>query len=98
PPVSSFFPYTTLFRSLMILSSIVSTAVVYDGFDWQIGTFSDHLYRPLAYAVPLGILIAVYKWRAEKEGKQRTHNYSIEKLGATLDRKSTRLNSSHVSI
>ncbi|HLR81091.1 MAG TPA: hypothetical protein VK119_11065 [Bacillota bacterium] len=69
---------------LMILSSIVSTAVVYDGFDWQIGTFSDHLYRPLAYAVPLGILIAVYKWRAEKEGKQRTHNYFIEKLGATF--------------
>src|SRR5699024_6032672 len=59
-------------------------AVVYDGFDWQIGTFSDHLYRPLAYAVPLGILIAVYKWRAEKEGKQRTHNYFIEKLGATF--------------
>src|SRR5690625_7051655 len=68
PPISTFFPYTTLFRS----------------------------HRNREYSI--GIQIWREKRRLESNRYRSRHRQSPARAGDTIDRKSTRLNSSHVAI
>src|SRR5690349_24113290 len=73
PPRSTLFPYTTLFRSLVIIVAFV-------------------LVLRKAFAVIRPIFRERGKINAEVTGRL------TESLGGVRDRKSTRLNSSHVEI
>src|SRR5690606_41612820 len=87
-PLSTLFPYTTLFRSLIRIIWIVATLVIYLGFK----TYNFSFPLVLIKLVPLVLL-----WFAvRKDGidfLSGPKNYPL-----FLDRKSTRLNSSHVKI
>src|SRR5437870_8942571 len=65
PPISTLFPYTTLFRSVV---------------------------------VPLEYLLAEEHWRQELVGRMLPSHLLSLRVNADQDRKSTRLNSSHVAI
>src|SRR3712207_8306763 len=85
PPRSTLFPYTTLFRSLF----------------WKISAHSSSIGATatvaLLYSRPLGVLL----WAcaiAVGWARVRTRNHTPMQVLAGLDRKSTRLNSSHANI
>src|SRR5258708_15655802 len=83
PPRSTLFPYTTLFRSLLLTPTMPMTAFAVnenaawggDGVDigWTPFTLTFNLTRQPAATIPCG----------------------LDREGLPIDRKSTRLNSSH---
>src|SRR5207249_5280214 len=93
PPTSSLFPYTTLFRSCMDMSpafikgaheSLPSASLTFDKF---------HITKIMGDAVD--------KTRREERAEHeelKGRRYALLRNPETIDRKSTRLNSSHVSI
>src|SRR5690606_42164624 len=95
PPLTTLFPYTTLFRSLSLrlyLSEQIPEAtkvqMIYDGvslkgLDKPFITLED-------YAAPMSLMAAGRKSYSE--------TYNIQLGVFAEDRKSTRLNSSHVKI
>src|SRR5207253_11485773 len=92
PPISTLFPYTTLFRSFSMFSSDLAI---------DLGTANT-----LVYAKGKGIvvnepsIIAVNKNTNEVEavGKEAKEMLGRTPGNIVADRKSTRLNSSHVAI
>src|SRR5256885_2575557 len=83
PPRSTLFPYTTLFRS--------SSTVSYPGTSFSVRTDIDKVMRRSLYA---------RTWRLAQRLKRgaRTPYQYVQKVDAFQDRKSTRLNSSHLVI
>src|SRR5438105_9888394 len=80
PPMSTLFPYTTLFRSYPVYLSTKNTILkVYDG------TFKNTFQR---------VFDAEFKSRFDAQGLTYEHRL-IDDMVASKDRKSTRLNSSH---
>src|SRR5690242_21341940 len=84
PLCSTLFPYTTLFRSLLVFMGVVSPGFSFANFaanGWAgESTFSLTSIGGIIAAIPFAIWFFL----------------AIE--GAAIDRKSTRLNSSHMSI
>src|SRR5207302_10940383 len=80
PPISTLFPYTTLFRSLFAKSLLQEC--IQD---------SDTL-----LSIQMCLLNLLLQYSFEKYSKGKSQNHSICIL--RQDRKSTRLNSSHVKI
>src|SRR5436305_10374613 len=84
PPSSTLFPYTTLFRSVVL------------GYDDTLHVTVDdmaHHVGAVARARPRALIVADLPWLSFHVSREETvHN------AARLDRKSTRLNSSHVRI
>src|SRR5690606_41546260 len=91
-PRSTLFPYTTLFRSLLLLIGSL----------YYLDTLFPYLFRGLDYipisAVFFGVffLYSLLKKFIQTFGSQGNTNGGKQKR--PLDRKSTRLNSSHVKI
>src|SRR5438309_7150045 len=77
PPRSTLFPYTTLFRSARILTSVAYV--------------EQHAARPFDQALAAA-LDPQHAARAERRAARRDESEQL------VDRKSTRLNSSHSSI
>src|SRR2546430_11295732 len=87
PPRSTLFPYTTLFRSMAIVSLRDQRITVYDATGWI-------LRAPVSSGqkgreTPAGIFSVI-----QKEAEHYSNLYD----DAYIDRKSTRLNSSHSQI
>src|SRR5690606_41371882 len=93
PPLATLFPYTTLFRSMMVFMGSVPLGAPI------IGWIGEHAgAREALVASGLmsggGIALAAFGyWMLAKRGARRAQARAVE-----LDRKSTRLNSSHVKI
>src|SRR5438132_4243080 len=81
PPISTLFPYTTLFRSLFAEAALIGA---------ERGPHRPDLVAELA-ADALGM-------RHAFAAAVRVFEERIEKVARALDRKSTRLNSSHTVI
>src|SRR5699024_12390688 len=88
PPTSILFPYTTLFRSSNVLYDGRSVSLIDFGLSRYEGT--EGLKFDLDYACFGNILLYLLYSNYPKKGKSAWYD--------ELDRKSTRLNSSHVSI
>src|SRR5205823_14890707 len=84
PPMSTLFPYTTLFRSCTVTGVMSSRQVGRSAPFWTISSPSRFPFRP-----PLSLTFA---FRLQSSSSASTY------LGPVLDRKSTRLNSSHYLI
>src|SRR3712207_6984883 len=84
PPRSTLFPYTTLFRSLAVASEVL------EGF--EDGVWLVEL-APLSEPDLVARTVASVLWVREPPGVA-----PAEALAGHLDRKSTRLNSSHANI
>src|SRR5207249_8787390 len=90
PPTSTLFPYTTLFRSVGVLG-------YFKYYDFFVSS-TDNLLSVVGLSVPLGLRtivlpvgVSFYTFMAI--------SYVVDTYrGDFVDRKSTRLNSSHVSI
>src|SRR5690606_40757899 len=84
PPRSSPFPYTTLFRSARRVAAVRH----------------DHADRPvvLAHVDPLDVDLFERRLARPRVGPRLAHHREREGRGQYTDRKSTRLNSSHVKI
>src|SRR5207249_9685318 len=87
PPISTLFPYTTLFRS-------VGAAVAWCGRAPRTGRLS----RPLAHGLLAALALVLLGWAALTIRQERIWHDSVTLWSRAADRKSTRLNSSHVSI
>src|SRR5699024_12704286 len=85
PPCSTLFPYTTLFRSLYLFLHLLPFLKIFWG--------SHYLYTFLEIIFYL-FLFLLHKTFLDTFSKNKT----LEYLLLDKDRKSTRLNSSHVSI
>src|SRR3712207_8393379 len=85
PPRSTLFPYTTLFRSLVTRRESYVKGRTYDQMRLLTGS---------------GLLtLEGTPWRQRRKLAQPSfHKESIRRLTAGIDRKSTRLNSSHANI
>src|SRR5207253_5644499 len=93
PPVSALFPYTTLFRSLWGGVHGVGLCLT-RMFRWRFGEPARlPLYRIVAgwFATFITVMLARIFFRAPSMATA----YAV--LGGMVDRKSTRLNSSHVA-
>src|SRR3712207_9181331 len=94
PPRSTLFPYTTLFRSLVLPVASVADAV------WPLP--STALLTPLLVAL-LSLALTMELWRVVQASERRAAialllpGLGLQRL-TTRDRKSTRLNSSHANI
>src|SRR3712207_7889670 len=90
PPRSTLFPYTTLFRSYL---GIPLTIVTIAGLPVMLGVGID-------YAIQMHARVEeeVVLDRAEHPIQETSRNLGPALLVVTLDRKSTRLNSSHANI
>src|SRR5207245_9152543 len=85
-------PYTTLFRSSGLVSGGVETVV---------GVAHDDLFGPVVMFGLGGVFVEVLgdvTFRVPPFGWDQARRMLDELKGSTLDRKSTRLNSSHGSI
>src|SRR5438067_7454970 len=82
PLISTLFPYTTLFRSQAIIGSASCVLLASAGRRF----FSDRV------GVACGLMLAIYAPAIFFDGLVQKSTLDV------LDRKSTRLNSSHVSI
>ena len=91
PPRSTLFPYTTLFRSLLIAAT---TAMTYIHPTWW--PEQDFVIPCVVIWSYLGIA-----WRLDDPSEEIILTYGMEIIHAMqwacIDRKSTRLNSSHMS-
>src|SRR3712207_8553133 len=83
PPRSTLFPYTTLFRSALVLDLHNVDSVLFDD-------IVDHLRRRPRYAA----MLRDGFWAEVRTDLVR----GVERLAVDQDRKSTRLNSSHANI
>src|SRR5690606_41874251 len=91
PPISTLFPYTTLFRSLVIMIA------AYDAGSSQFPVF--HPYPDVAYyALTARNAWGAVGFRKDQWGAKDEYLKKIAELNSKSDRKSTRLNSSHVKI
>src|SRR5207253_9656815 len=92
PPPSTLFPYTTLFRSALALLLVLIIRYKFQAF---VALLVVSLALGLAAGLPpVVVVVAVGKGIGEILAGVAV----ILALGAMLDRKSTRLNSSHVAI
>src|SRR5262245_62456063 len=82
PPRSTLFPYTTLFRSRQSKRDDIKKNIKKVGEDLK-----DTLF----------LLKHIWEWQPPEKKDTEPHSGS-RKLGSLLDRKSTRLNSSHLGI
>src|SRR3712207_7296517 len=82
PPRSTLFPYTTLFRSLLTL----------------LAGLADHTAGALGAAQALRSLLTRGTDHASRAGLAAQSGQALRALLPLLDRKSTRLNSSHANI
>src|SRR5690242_21309337 len=92
PPISTLFPYTTLFRSELTSAVFVARRLNGD----SVRTALEH-----TAAAVHAVLKSTYeagRYELELVAAQDDIARPREWLGAWLDRKSTRLNSSHMSI
>src|SRR2546430_6779958 len=86
PPRSTLFPYTTLFRSQILLN----------GADTPPGTMPDFVRTiPIAKALDPDTLLA---FEMNGEPLPVSHGFPLRLIAPEIDRKSTRLNSSHSQI
>src|SRR3712207_8861013 len=85
PPRSTLFPYTTLFRSGVLLTSTLSEDQL-QSWGWRIAFFIG------------GVLGLVGMWLRRSLVETEQFEENAEQARATKDRKSTRLNSSHANI
>src|SRR5690242_21203791 len=83
PPTSTLFPYTTLFRSRILHLTPRSLAGIFDNV-LEVGGATDRVQTAEAF-------VAVMRARLDKIAE-------VARQAARRDRKSTRLNSSHMSI
>src|SRR5690606_41504183 len=86
PPRSPLFPYTTLFRSKVLIEALVIVLLV--------SFFSLGVRTGLVVALSIPLVLAM-TFASMNYFDIGLHKIS---LGALVDRKSTRLNSSHVKI
>src|SRR3712207_7754708 len=86
PPRSTLFPYTTLFRSQMLLAPVPAAAIA----------SAKILAHWLVAGAPLVAMTPVLALQYDL--RQDTHVVLVLSLLAGTDRKSTRLNSSHANI
>src|SRR5207302_9083032 len=93
PPPSTLFPYTTLFRSCFATDSAVAAAIQ-NRFAMRIGIGRADEQRCLATVFARHIRQNLVEWRAVID----TLQLSVVVVRGRVDRKSTRLNSSHVKI
>src|SRR5690606_41630015 len=92
PPRPTLLPYTTLFRS--VLASAPGNALELERHFPDFRRFLVHLEE---IAQRLFHLIGFFQGHADFEGNHLRQSIS-QAIGLALDRKSTRLNSSHVKI
>src|SRR5256885_11415780 len=85
PPRSTLFPYTTLFRSVVVRNLVKILA-------FESGAFSMDRVRVETDLVPS------QEQRWFRRGFARAANWHCVKVAVSADRKSTRLNSSHLVI
>src|SRR5437870_7575887 len=85
PPQITLFPYTTLFRSLLVALGLLAGVVT-----WSIVRRASAAVTPTAQAYTLAQL--------RQLPEEHLFYPNAEVLGRRGDRKSTRLNSSHVAI
>src|SRR5690606_41279040 len=94
PPCSTLFPYTTLFRSVLALSALIIGAWIAN---WIVKRILIRGLMHLLRTTPVGTDRALH----DSHVISRLANIVpalILSIGIGLDRKSTRLNSSHVKI
>src|SRR5256885_12967444 len=90
PPRSTLFPYTTLFRSLVLLSSLGEV----DGWSELSPLFAARIAKPVR-----GLQLQECLVRVVHEMPTRRREPSVAApVAESVDRKSTRLNSSHLVI
>src|SRR5437868_7959665 len=106
PPRSTLFPYTTLFRSEKTLALITPTTS-YDGFDrvdivveavFENMDLKKQTFAELGSVTRADCILASNSSTLDIDEFARASGRPPQVLGHHLDRKSTRLNSSHVSI
>src|SRR5256886_12877311 len=90
PPRSTLFPYTTLFRSVGLAEDLAQDALIAALERWPGSGVPDN---PGAWLMAAAKHRAIDLFRRNKR-LERKH----EEIGRDLDRKSTRLNSSHSQI
>src|SRR5690606_41476770 len=83
PPVSTLFPYTTLFRSQFVVAGVIRDIGLADPGAWG-SSILDHMQRGI------GMVDTSRRFEAEV--------MVFDGFSGSPDRKSTRLNSSHVKI
>src|SRR5690606_41249195 len=94
PPLSALFPYTTLFRSALfawLISDSWAVAIV----------MAVAMIGNMLIGTTCGVFIPLVRDRIGKDpamGSSVLLTFVTDSLGFFLDRKSTRLNSSHVKI
>src|SRR5699024_11710472 len=94
-PSSTLFPYTTLFRSALIMFDLVGHTHFFEQPEHPQGAgvlqvmYNDHRYPPVTTSNDRSIRPLQHSTAVAVE---------VMLLGVRVDRKSTRLNSSHVSI
>src|SRR3712207_7960372 len=89
PPRSTLFPYTTLFRSRVVLGHLTCRVHLQAG---DVMALRHELRGMVAVFTHLAAQQAQILQRPERQGERRVAS------GAAKDRKSTRLNSSHANI
>src|SRR5207249_10821416 len=98
PLLSSFFPYTTLFRSFVLMATVGFLVWL----NWKLFVVSLVVVPLQVYGVRKVRSVMVDQTREVRELNAEISSFLVEALSAIkfikLDRKSTRLNSSHVSI
>src|SRR5690625_6041372 len=94
PPISTLFPYTTLFRSLAEVKQTVDDAIAHNKYI----IFEDHSHYDSWTEEQLEDLEKLIDYIKEKEVPIVNLQDGFNMRGNILDRKSTRLNSSHVAI
>src|SRR5690606_40595058 len=87
PPISTLFPYTTLFRSLLLIHVV------------RLADLGEHHAREIRSVRAFVLLSESFDEQAELIASEAADNgFARQYARETLDRKSTRLNSSHVKI
>src|SRR5690606_39970576 len=89
PPRSTLFPYTTLFRSKPRTPAGSSYPIGWVGFVWRLALRSQ---------TSLRLLVPFLSLSAPPHSHLVLHKSPLQRRPSALDRKSTRLNSSHVKI
>src|SRR4051794_41756662 len=91
PPRSTLFPYTTLFRSVPKISSLLGVVL------WR-KTPANQFFTVYALPWVIGLLFLTWRWWEGRKAGVALGYTQLILIVLGLDRKSTRLNSSHPSI
>src|SRR5690606_41720622 len=98
PPLATLFPYTSLFRSLELVERLCdSVGIIAAGRMVAAGTV-DELRASNGRRLRVVVRDAAPGWADGLRGEISIEELSVESGGRQVDRKSTRLNSSHVKI